>query len=50
MNSNETIYQSRRGYHPCSHDLYLKLKSLYKWYWQTIYDFHRWHRWRHMRT
>lgn len=46
MNSNQTVYQSRWGYHPCSHHLFLKLKQLHKWYWLTVYDFHRWHRWR----
>lgn len=39
-------FKSRWGFHPCSYEVYLKLKRLYKWYWQTLYDFHRWHRWR----
>ncbi len=38
--------RSRWGFHPCDYDLYLKLRRLHKWYWQTVYDFHRWHRWR----
>jgi len=38
-------FQSRWGYHPCSYEFFLKLKRLHKWYWQTVYDFHRWHRW-----
>ena len=45
MNLNTTIFQSRWGYHPCNFQLFLKLKSLHRWYWQTLYDFHRWHRW-----
>ena len=38
-------YQSRWGYHPCDYNLFLKLKFLQRQYWQTLYDFHRWHRW-----
>src|SRR5262245_24481435 len=37
--------RSRWGFHPCRFDLYVKLKLLHKWYWQTIYEFHRWNRW-----
>jgi len=37
--------QSRWGFHPCNHELFCQLKCLYKHYWQTLYDFHRWHRW-----
>lgn len=42
---NTTSYQSRWGYHPCEYELFLKIRRLHKWYWQTVYDFHRWHRW-----
>ena len=45
MNPTTTVYRSRWGYHPCNHELFLKLKQLHNWYWQTLYDFHRWHRW-----
>ena len=42
-----TTFQSRWGFHPCEYDLFAKLKSLHKWYWQSLYDFHQWHRcWR----
>ena len=46
MNKNKNLhFQSRWGFHPCDYSLFLKLKYLHKWYWQTLYDFHRWHRW-----
>lgn len=45
MTNDLNTYQSRWGYHCCSRELFLKLKYLHKWYWQTVYDFHRWHRW-----
>ncbi len=37
--------KGRWGFRPCGYALYLKLKRLHKWYWQTVYGFHRWHRW-----
>jgi hypothetical protein len=37
--------QSRWGFHPCDYETYAKLKALHKHYWQSLYDFHRWHRW-----
>lgn len=45
MNNAGTALKSRWGFHPCNYELFLKLKRLHKWYWQTVYDFHRWHRW-----
>lgn len=45
MNSSKASLQSRWGFHPCDYSLFVKLKSLHRWYWQTVYDFHRWHRW-----
>ena len=45
MNWTTTSFKSRWGYHPCDFNLFLKLKTLHRWYWQTVYDFHRWHRW-----
>jgi hypothetical protein len=44
MNTTNPL-QSRWGFYPCEYSLFLKLKFLHKWYWQTVYDFHRWHRW-----
>lgn len=44
MNESHT-YSSRFGFHPCSYETFRQLKFLHKVYWQTIYDFHRWHRW-----
>ena len=45
MIANNSTFQSRWGFHPCSYEFFLKLKRLHKWYWQTVSDFHRWHRW-----
>ena len=38
-------YESRWGHHPCDHDTYLKLKKLYKFYWQYLRDYAAWERW-----
>ena len=45
MIAHNSDFQSRWGFHPCSYDIIFKLKRLHKWYWQTVYEFHRWHRW-----
>lgn len=45
MNSVLEQNRSRWGYHSGSYDLYLKLKQLKKWYWETHYAFHRWAKW-----
>ena len=45
MNASPTTFKSRWGFHPCDYELFRKLKSLHKWFWQTAHDFHRWHRW-----
>jgi hypothetical protein len=45
MIENNSAFQSRWGFHPCHYDVFLKLKRLHKWYWQAVYDFHRWNRW-----
>ena len=45
MKSTTAVFQSRWGFHPCNYELFLKLKRLHKWCWQSLYDFHRWHRW-----
>ena len=45
MSTASTVFKSRWGFHPCHYELFLKLRRLHGWYWQTVYDFHRWHRW-----
>ena len=45
MKSPSNTLRSKWGFHPCDYQWFLKLKSLHRWYWQTVYDFHRWHRW-----
>jgi len=45
MTTTTTVFKSRWGFHPCDYEFFLKLKCLHGWYWQTVYDFHRWHRW-----
>jgi len=37
--------QSRYGFHPCDYQLYSKLKFLHRHYWETLRQFHNWHRW-----
>jgi hypothetical protein len=44
MNTKNPL-QSRWGFHPCDNQTFEKLKVLHKHYWQTLYAFHRWHRW-----
>jgi len=41
MNTFETKF----GFYPTSKETFLKLKELHKWYWKTLYAFHRWFRW-----
>jgi hypothetical protein len=36
---------SKRGFHPCDYQTYLKLKMLHKRYWQTKRAFAEWKRW-----
>ena len=45
MTTATSAFKSRWGYHPCDFATFAKLKLLHKRYWQTVYDFHRWHRW-----
>jgi len=40
-----TDTQSSHGFHPCNYEVYIKLKALHRVYWQTLRDFHKWHRW-----
>jgi len=37
--------KSRRGFHPCPYETYLKLKTLKKRFWETVFDYSRWRRW-----
>lgn len=41
----QQLHKSRWGYHPCDYDTYIKLKKLYKLYWQAVYAHARWKRW-----
>lgn len=45
MNTLTNTLKSTWGYHPADYELFLRLKQLHRWYWQTVYAFHRWHRW-----
>ena len=45
VSATPTTFRSRWGFHPCDYELFMKLKRLHKWHWQTVFDFHRWHRW-----
>ena len=45
MNTIDTTRKGRWGYHAADYATFVKLRALHKWYWQTVYDFHRWHRW-----
>lgn len=45
MTTATTTFKSRWGFHPCDFTTFTKIKLLHKWYWRTVYDFHRWHRW-----
>lgn len=45
MTTDTKTFQSRWGFHPCDYESFTKLRQLHKWYWETLYDFHRWHRW-----
>jgi len=37
--------ESKWGFHPCSHEVYLKLKKLKKLYWETARAYAAWCRW-----
>ena len=45
MSTITNSLKSPWGYHPADYELFCKLKRLHRWYWQTVYSFHRWHRW-----
>lgn len=37
--------ESKFGFYTTSKETFLMLKELHKWYWKTLYAFHRWYRW-----
>lgn len=39
------VYESRWGFHPVSHETFLKLKELHKWYHATLRHLGTWVRW-----
>ena len=45
MNTISEEFKSPWGFHPCDDQLFRRLRLLHGWYWQTVYDFHCWHRW-----
>jgi len=40
-----TTYQSRWGHHPCNYEGYLKLRRLYRAYWEGLRLTAKWNRW-----
>ena len=45
MSQTFNHHRSRFGFHPCSYELFLKLRYVHRHYWITVRDFHRWYRW-----
>jgi hypothetical protein len=41
-----TTYQGRWGHHPCNYEGYLKLRRLYRAYWEGRRLIAKWNRWR----
>lgn len=39
------VFESRWGYHPVSRETFLKLKTLHRRYWETVYAVARYVRW-----
>ena len=39
------ISKSKFGFHPCDRETFKKLKTLHKFYWQTLHDYANWVRW-----
>ena len=37
--------ETKFGFYQTTKETFLKLKELHKWYWKTLYAFHRWYRW-----
>ncbi len=44
MNAKE-VHMSKFGFHPCSYEVYLKLKELKKLFWLAAYQYGAWRRW-----
>lgn len=49
MSSVSNSHRSRYGFHPCAHEVYRQLKYLHRRYWETVRQFHTWHRWNRKR-
>lgn len=45
MNSEQNVFLSRWGFHPCDTETFLKLKRLKKLFWQAVYAHGTWKRW-----
>ena len=45
MSSVSNTHRSRYGFHPCNFEVYRQLKYLHRRYWDTLRQFHTWHRW-----
>ena len=45
MSSVSNTHRSRYGFHPCTFEVYRQLKYLHRRYWDTLRQFHTWHRW-----
>lgn len=39
------MFETKFGFYMTSYETFKKLKELHKWYWNALYDFHRWYRW-----
>ena len=49
MSSVSNTHRSRYGFHPCTFEIYRQLKYLHRRYWETLRQFHTWHRWNRKR-
>ena len=49
MSSVSGTHRSRFGFHPCTFEIYRQLKYLHRRYWETLRQFHTWHRWNRKR-
>lgn len=45
INTQEQVFKSKRGYHPCTYETFLKLKQIKKEYYKFLKDFHQYVRW-----
>lgn len=46
-NTNQTAFESKskRGYHPCDYDTFVKLKKLRSYFWRNVFKVAAWTRW-----